>query len=139
VRRKKEQGYLLIEAVILILTLGLMVPSAISLYTQVLNSYHVSDKFAVATNLAESKMEEILGKVFRAIDDDVDDTNAWVQFAAPYNAYSYAVIVRPIPAHLPHDPDPTMDRFKEVVVSVSHSGITADVVLRTQVSDYNAN
>jgi len=126
---REKKGILLIDSVVLILILGIMVLPSLLIFRQILEQHHRAEIISIATDLAEEKMQETLGKVFSAI---VDDELGYQNFEPPFQDYSYDITVAPI------EDAPNPDDFKGIFVSVAHPQIEG-VLLFTLVTRYNSD
>ena len=121
---KKRKSFTLIELIFEIIILALVVLSTAMLLGQLSTNVVETELNTVATALNSQKAEEILwNDTF-----DTITTEAGV-FLAPYQEYSYAIVVQNVSAA---DPDivvaPSSTDYKRATLSVSHASIP-DVVV----------
>ena len=68
----------------------------------------------IASGLAEQELERVSGLRFSQVINE-GPTN----YAAPYGAYAYQVVVSPVPNTIFSDPG--MTRYKQVSITVNHT------------------
>jgi len=124
-----QQGFTLIELVIVIVVVGICFISVMSLFTESLHKNVTNEIITVATSLAEGKMEEVISDGFSGISNDSGS------FSSPFSDYSYQVNWYYVnPDNLDVSVEGPTD-YKNVKVIVSHN-LIGDITLTTLLSDY---
>lgn len=125
----RRKGFTLIEMAMTIVVLGIAVITIMSMFIESSKQSVVCEVTAVATGLAEGKMEEVLRNSFTNV-----NSQATTAFSSPFEAYSSSVVVDYVNgSDFSHSGSNT--EYKKVTVTVSHSAIS-NVVLDTIVSNY---
>ncbi len=123
-RQGSVQGFTLFELVLGIALLGIVFSSGIIVFQEVLQNKHRNDASTRAAYLAHQELERVTQRRF----SDIQDQNAGsrgqkIVFPAPYDNYSYEIIVDPVdPAGLDGTPLGSSD-YHRIFVEVENASV----------------
>jgi len=113
-KRRSLTGFTLIEIVIVIVVLSLVAATLLTVMGAISQNVILPFMTQIATGLAEKQFERVIGLRFSQVTDEGP-----AAFAFPFTDYSYEITVSPVPANLFNDP--SMTRYKQVEIEVSHA------------------
>lgn len=118
-KKKNNKGLSYIEIIIFIAILGLSIPPLLMVSANIYNQSINLETMHVSTNLAQQKMEDVISQEFDSVTSE-----PLTNFTGQFNAYNYQVIVNYInPADLNTSVDPSVTKYKRIIVQVQAPGI----------------
>ncbi|MBI4431275.1 MAG: prepilin-type N-terminal cleavage/methylation domain-containing protein [Candidatus Omnitrophica bacterium] len=124
-----RSGFTLIELVIIIVVVSIAIGALLTALASVTQNTIHPLIMQTATELAEQEVEKVTGTRFSFVCSCTNNA-----YAAPFDGYSRKITVAAVPNPPLATPDPTMQNYKMVDVTVTNSTI-GSVMLRTIVTN----
>lgn len=122
-------GFTLVETVLAMVVLAIVLVPFSALLVTVVKEHARAQAWLTATGLAEARLEELLGSRYAHVQNQTATS-----FAAPFSAYSAAVLVEAVNASDLNFPVGAETGYRRVAVTVAHP-LSGNVTVTSLVSD----
>jgi prepilin-type N-terminal cleavage/methylation domain-containing protein len=131
--KSNESGFTLLEVVLAMVIIGIVIVPVMGLFSGSQIRYDRSTEETIAVNLAQQKMEEIVGGEMEEV---IENPDSWIEFEN-YAGFFYQVDLTPPEENGPSDQDKLKLYKIDVRVQYQAGGKTQELALSTYWGDWS--